>query len=155
MEIVTLTPFINSYMVHIKEVYKTLILEYKCKSMLMPNKDLPFDTNKIFTYLYANIFETDCNVMNLKLYCNISSKNYANRFKRYFGITPASYIKLHRVELSKYLMRALQGERISIGEISWVVGYDSPSAFTMAFKDKVGKSPSEWVMTCFNGENIE
>lgn len=62
-------------------------------------------------------------------------------FKDKYGISIAAYMKEKRMEEAARLLSETQK---SIAEIAGMVGYDSQSRFTTAFKDYYGKLPTEY-----------
>jgi len=62
-------------------------------------------------------------------------------FKAVYGDSLASHMKEHRLERAAELLR--HGE-LSIGEIASAVGYDSPSRFSSAFRERYHMLPTEY-----------
>jgi AraC-like DNA-binding protein len=72
--------------------------------------------------------------------CGIIEREFAARFKLYFGHYPKSYYVHHRIEVSKLMLT--QTEAL-VTEVALMVGFDT-SNFCKAFKRKVGMTPTEW-----------
>ncbi len=62
-------------------------------------------------------------------------------FKDVYGTSIANHIKEHRLEKAAILLNTTSK---SIGDIAYEVGYDSPSKFSTAFKDKYHVLPSKY-----------
>ena len=65
-------------------------------------------------------------------------------FRRTTGTTLAEYHRTRRLETAKVLLE--EGKK-SIGDISDMLGYSSPFAFSAAFKKRYGKSPKNYKKT--------
>ena len=62
-------------------------------------------------------------------------------FKAVYGDSLASHMKEHRLEKAAELLRRGEG---SVSEIAAAVGYDSPSRFSAAFRERYHMLPSEY-----------
>lgn len=62
-------------------------------------------------------------------------------FKGVYGSSPAAYVRTVRMELAAKLLRETDRK---VAEIGALVGYGSPSKFSVAFKDSSGVTPSEY-----------
>lgn len=62
-------------------------------------------------------------------------------FKGVYGSSPAAYVRTVRMELAAKLLRETDRK---VAEIGALVGYDSPSKFSVAFKESTGVTPSEY-----------
>ena len=62
-------------------------------------------------------------------------------FKAVYGDSLASHMKEHRMERAAELLR--EGN-LSVGEVAAAVGYDSPSRFSAAFRERYHMLPSEY-----------
>ncbi|MDQ6423542.1 AraC family transcriptional regulator [Paenibacillus sp. LHD-117] len=70
------------------------------------------------------------------------NKHYLiRRFKSAYGITPIQYHQQMRLERARSL---LKHSRLSIQDISDALGYPSIHAFSRAFKNKEGRSPTSY-----------
>ena len=61
-------------------------------------------------------------------------------FKRYYGMTPRQYLIDKRIEKSREQLK--QG--LSVTEACYAVGFESVSSFSLLFKARTGKAPSEF-----------
>ena len=62
-------------------------------------------------------------------------------FNREFAKTPVEYIRERRLDESLSMLRSGQ---YSIGEIAGIIGYNTPSGFNVAFKQRFGCAPLVW-----------
>ena len=72
---------------------------------------------------------------------NVSMTTYNFHFKKQMGMSPTQYILTLRMHSAKEL---LESSKISIKDISSMVGYDDFNFFTKVFKKFTGKSPSAY-----------
>jgi AraC-like DNA-binding protein len=73
---------------------------------------------------------------------NKSHVQFIRKVKQLTGRKPVDLLKTFRLQRAKQL---LEQEKISVSEISYMVGYDLPNSFTRAFKKEFGVSPSEYL----------
>lgn len=76
----------------------------------------------------------------LAAYCHISPQHLIRLFKNHLGVTPLQYITKNKMSSAIEMLR--QSE-LSIKEIAYALGYDTPSYFTRLFTKEIGSSPSE------------
>jgi len=69
-----------------------------------------------------------------------SKYHFIRLFKAAYGKTPHHYLACVRIEHARLLLTADK----SILEVSILVGFDSPTSFTAAFKKIVGMTPSDF-----------
>ena len=88
-------------------------------------------------------FETKIlNVEELAAHLFISKKQLTRKMKTFVGITPGKFIK--EVQLNHARKVLENGLALSIKEVAYNNGFDSPSSFSTAFKKHFGKSPKEY-----------
>ena len=74
------------------------------------------------------------------------NSTYLNRyFNQEYGCSFLLYLTSLRIEQAEMLLRDSNAE---IGDICYNTGFNSPSAFHKAFKNRYGCSPSEWRRRC-------
>ncbi|MES5048225.1 AraC family transcriptional regulator [Rhizobium nepotum] len=73
--------------------------------------------------------------------CGVSRSAFATRFRAVVGIGPIAYLLRWRMALAK---EALKSGTARIEEIAFSIGYKSASAFSAAFTNAVGCSPSRF-----------
>lgn len=71
----------------------------------------------------------------------LSRSAFFQRFMNTLGMAPMDYIVSWRMELAKEL---LQQGGLTISEIAHLVGYGSSSTFSVAFKKRLGQTPSHY-----------
>lgn len=71
----------------------------------------------------------------------MSASRFAARFTQLCGDTPMAYVAKWRMNLA---CRQLEEARLNLDRIAEQVGYESPAAFSRAFKKYVGQSPAQW-----------
>jgi transcriptional regulator GlxA family with amidase domain len=71
----------------------------------------------------------------------VSRSALTERFARYLGQSPMSYLAAWRIELAAEALRATSR---SVLQIAASVGYESEAAFNRAFKRRFGKPPAQY-----------
>lgn len=88
-----------------------------------------------------NISDPDLNVNLLCEKCDIPNKQLYRIIKKYIGVSPVDYIR--RVRLQKAAM-LLSQHRFTVSEISYMVGFKTPSYFAKCFQSQYGVKPSQY-----------
>lgn len=94
---------------------------------------------KIAKIIEDNVSDPDLNVNLLCEKADINSKQLYRLIKKYIGLTPLDYIR--RVRLQKAAMLISQ-RRFTVAEISYMVGFKTPSYFAKCFQNQFGVKPS-------------
>ncbi len=81
----------------------------------------------------------------------MSRSRFADRFSLMMGIGPMAYLADWRLQRG---MQQLQSSRLSVQEIALSSGYKSASAFTRAFTDKSGMTPSQYRLSTRTLQNV-
>jgi len=76
----------------------------------------------------------------------MSRSSFADRFAKTIGITPIEYLLQLRMALAKNM---LFKEKRSVSEVAFAVGYESASAFSVAFRRSTGISPGAFARNKF------
>lgn len=71
----------------------------------------------------------------------LSHSHFRQRFHKETGFTPSDYLTRRRVSRAKQLLR---GNRLSITEIAFQLGFQSSTYFAAVFRKLTGTSPSEY-----------
>ena len=72
---------------------------------------------------------------------NVGYTSFRRAFKSYVGIPPAQYQAQLRFNRAKDL---LENTTLSIKEIAYMLNFDGMSRFSAFFRQRSGKSPSEY-----------
>lgn len=108
-----------------------------------PQKDKIKGYDKIFPALDA--INSDCTdrkgVEEYAKMCNLSSSYFTHLFTKIIGSPPIEYKQLRRMDIAKKLLITT---RLSVKEISTIIGFNDPLYFARCFKQTVGKSPSQF-----------
>ena len=71
----------------------------------------------------------------------VSYSTFRKNFKKYTGLSPASYFQDLKLQRAKDLLRSTQ---MSIKEIAYLLDFETPDYFSTQFRKKVGKRPSDF-----------
>ncbi len=96
---------------------------------------------KIAKTIEDNISDPDLNVNLLSEKSGVATKQLYRLIKKYMGIAPLDYIR--RVRLQKAAM-LLSQHRFTVSEISYMVGFKTPSYFAKCFQAQFGVKPSQY-----------
>ena len=73
-----------------------------------------------------------------------SVSTFRRDFKSYYDITPQKWLKGKRMEKALHI---LEQKEISVTELAYEVGYENISYFIKEFKNKVGLSPKQYILS--------
>lgn len=96
---------------------------------------------KIAKIIEDNISDPDLNVNLLCEKCGIPNKQLYRLIKKYMGVSPLDHIR--RVRLQKAAL-LLSQHRFTVAEISYMVGFKTPSYFAKCFQNQYGMKPSQY-----------
>lgn len=74
----------------------------------------------------------------------MTNRTFTRRFRSATGVTPNQYLQLCRIEQAQQLLRQ---SNLTIGDISFSVGYQDVSFFARLFRRQLGITPSEYRKT--------
>ena len=103
----------------------------------MPEKQLA----KIVKVIEDNISDPALNVNLLCEKCEISNKQLYRIIKKYMNTNPLDFIRNIRLQKAAML---LSQKRFTISEVSFMVGFKTPSYFTKCFSEHFGVKPSQY-----------
>ena len=86
---------------------------------------------------------------------HVSKYYLSHAFTREYGVSPISYLLERRIRESLYL---LSETRLTLAEISGVLGFSSPSYFSQSFRRSRGTTPMAYRAACRRerpGEEME
>ena len=90
-------------------------------------------------YIESN-YTVNISISTLAELCHISVSTLFEQFKRLYGVTPIAY--KHNIMI-QYAIDLISNTRMSIEEISGVVGFSSSNYFRKVFIKLTGKTPKE------------
>lgn len=96
---------------------------------------------KIAKVIEDNISDPDLNVNLLCEKSGIPNKQLYRLIKKYLGIAPLDYIRRVRLQKAAVL---LSQHRFTVAEISYMVGFKTPSYFAKCFQNQYGVKPSQY-----------
>lgn len=105
-----------------------------------PDPDWPPDVRSVYEDIQARLFDFGLRIEDLKTRCGLGNNNVSSRFKRFVGKAPKDYILHHRCALAK---RLLYSTDATCEQVAFEIGWESPSAFTKAFKKRYGSTPNQ------------
>ncbi|MEM6347344.1 MAG: AraC family transcriptional regulator [Bacteroidota bacterium] len=71
----------------------------------------------------------------------LSKFHFLRVFKKTYRITPHQYLLRRRIDHAK---ESLRENKLSVSEICYLTGFESPGSFSSLFKREVGMSPSQY-----------
>lgn len=86
-------------------------------------------------------FGTDLSLSVLAAEMNLTASQFARAFRRTTGKTPDGWMRLHRIEQAKTMMRH---SSTPIEHIALLCGFATSGHFTRIFSDVVGSTPEAW-----------
>ena len=98
--------------------------------------------NKVTNLIMQNLDSSQMDVNYLASEMGMSNSTLYRKMKSVLGISALDYIKDVKM---KHARELLISDKYSISEIGYMLGYSTPQAFRKDFKDKYGKSPSEFM----------
>lgn len=108
--------------------------------LLAPHSLHPQDVERLYAareHLDTHYHDT-CSILSLSLLTGLNQKKLKQGFKALFGHTVFGYLSHVRMEKARQL---LLDEKMSVGEVAELVGYQYPQHFTVAFRRKYGILP--------------
>jgi AraC family transcriptional regulator len=85
--------------------------------------------------------DSDVSLAALAADAGVSRFHFCRAFKQSTGLTPHDWLRRHRLEQAKALLR---DPSASIVSIAAELGYGSQTAFAAAFRRLTGETPSDW-----------
>lgn len=119
------------------EAERTAYLE----TLSAPEPDWPPDVRIVYETLCDRLFQWGVEAQAVVEECGIGGHDIYSRFRYCTGYGIKEFVILHRLRLGKLL---LHYEALSVSQVAFAVGYDSPSGFSKTFKRRVGTSPTRF-----------
>lgn len=128
--------------------YQYLVVMYYAELLIliyryMDESYLPICTNeslkKALAYIRLN-FHKDINITNVAEHTGISERHLRGLFAQHLNLSPLDY--LNQIRINK-AVEMLRNTEMSIKEICFRCGFQSPQYFSRIFKQQIGISPRE------------
>ena len=116
------------------------IMMYSDKNILFQENEAYSRINRAKLIIRENL-TTGISLEDIASEINISYSYFRKLFKEYTGLSPANYIQEMKIERAKNM---LMTSELSIKEIAYILNFDSASHFSIAFRSRTGKTPSEY-----------
>ncbi|MEK9603091.1 MAG: two-component regulator propeller domain-containing protein [Flavobacteriaceae bacterium] len=95
--------------------------------------------NSVIQYINENISDESLNVGNLAGQMSLSRSKLYRKIKSLTGDTANEFIRKVRLKKAKQLLKI---QKLNVSEVTYKVGFSSPSYFTKCFKDHYGVLPT-------------
>lgn len=113
------------------------------KSSIETVKDHKERLNKVVLYIQNNL-DKSLSVKNLAAIACLSPYHFHRLFTAYYGETLNDFIRRVRLERAASLICHSNFSNEKITSIAFDAGYETPAAFSKAFRQYFGKAPSEF-----------
>ncbi|MEZ4828426.1 MAG: helix-turn-helix domain-containing protein [Bacteroidia bacterium] len=97
--------------------------------------------SRLMEIMEENLSDANFNVNKMCEMVNLSHMHFIRKIKQLTGMKPQELLRSFRMKRARDL---LSQNKLSVAEISYMVGYDLPNSFTRAFKKEFGVTPSEF-----------
>ncbi len=131
----SLAQLITSRQIMFNKFYNGITKNAKAKTTTLDNEFI----QKALSYINENISETELSVEVLASEVFLSRSQLYRKIKTLTGVSVNEFIRNVRLEKAKEL---IEFGNDNINEISYKVGFSSPSYFTKCFKEKFGYLPT-------------
>lgn len=131
----SLAQLITSRQIMFNKFYNGITKNAKAKTTTLDNEFI----QKALNYINENISETELSVEVLASKVFLSRSQLYRKIKTLTGVSVNEFIRNFRLEKAKELIELGND---NINEISYKVGFSSPSYFTKCFKEKYGYLPT-------------
>ena len=98
--------------------------------------------NSLHSFIQDHISETELTIDRLADAMAVSRATLTRKVKANTGMTVNEYVRICRL---KKAVELLAENNYRINEVAYLVGYSSPSYFTLSFQKQFGKLPSEFI----------
>ena len=96
---------------------------------------------KMETFVAQHLSEPDFNVDTLASLLKMGRTKFYGKMKEFTGMSPNTYLQTERLKKAADLL--IEGD-MNVTEISYKVGFQSPTYFYKCFKEKYGVPPSKF-----------
>lgn len=101
------------------------------------------------TFIDGN-FQDDIDVSNIADEANYSKFHFIRLFKKAYGHTPRQYLIIKRIEFAKKMLES----EPSVKSVCFDSGFSSVGTFSTLFKDRTGKTPSDYTREFVNRQEL-
>ncbi|MDP4291573.1 MAG: response regulator, partial [Bacteroidota bacterium] len=98
--------------------------------------------HNVILLIEKNLSESEFNIDEMCKQFYLSRSHFTRKIKQLTGLSPIELLTSFRLKRASKLL--LQG-KVSISEISYMVGFEHPNSLSRAFRKEFGMSPSEYV----------
>ncbi len=114
--------------------------------MVMSNSMISTEADKEFLNTLRDVIHQHINNADLKMEdiaesLNMSRASFYRKIKGLLDMKPNEYLRLERLKMAAHLIKE---NKYPIGEISYIVGFNSPSYFAKCFQDQFGMLPKDY-----------
>lgn len=129
-----------------KKYYQYLVVMYYAELLILIYRHidevyLPICTNdaliKAIAYLRLN-YQSEFSITDVAEYAGVGERYLRKLFSQYLNISPLDYLNQLRINKS---MELLRNTEMSVKEVSFKCGFNSPQYFSRLFKRQTGLSP--------------
>ncbi|MDA8763784.1 response regulator [Flavobacteriaceae bacterium] len=138
-----LKQLIKSRQILFEKYFNGMVNNFSLKNSNSLDKEF---INNIIKYINENINDESLNVASLAGELSLSRSKLYRKIKSLTGSTANEFIRKVRLKKAKQL---LENSEFNVSEVTYKVGFSSPSYFTKCFKEYYGVLPTE-----YRGNNI-
>jgi signal transduction histidine kinase/DNA-binding response OmpR family regulator/ligand-binding sensor domain-containing protein len=95
-------------------------------------------------YIGENFSDENFSINKTSHHFAMSESTLLKRVKLLTGLSPVEYLREYRLNKGKELLE--RGEKQTIAEVAFAVGFSNAKAFSQSFKVRFGKLPSDYVL---------
>lgn len=117
--------------------------EYRERIREELSSDMPDDIYSVVDHVLQHLFDPELTVRQLKEDLGIREQCFSSRFRYHTGYTPVSFIRYHRSCCAREIIDEC-GKGISLSFLTYELGFNSPAAFTNAFRSVIGVAPARY-----------
>ncbi|MBO9660353.1 MAG: response regulator, partial [Chitinophagaceae bacterium] len=129
-----------------KRLFESLVknhgtISVEPKPLLMTPKDEAF-LKTVIKLVEDRMIEPDFNIELVAEGMSMSRTTFYKKFKSLTAMTPVEFVRDFRLEKARQYLEA--GDN-NVSEVAYLTGFSNPNYFSTCFKEKYGKSPSEFM----------
>ncbi len=109
-------------------------------SMINTEADKEF-MNTLRDVIHRHIHNSDLKMEDIAESLNMSRASFYRKIKGLLDMKPNEYLRLERLKMAAHLIKE---NKYPIGEICYIVGFNSPSYFAKCFQEQFGMLPKDY-----------